>query len=45
VVLAEDFFGPTYLRMRSDFYRGDWTSAQDEQAWKVGVLLHPDDAI
>jgi N-acetylneuraminate lyase len=34
VVLAEDFYAPTYLRMRSAWMRGDAAGANEEQAWK-----------
>ena len=34
VVLAEDFYAPTFIRMYRAWLRGDQASATDEQAWK-----------
>ncbi len=36
-VLAEDFFGPTYLRMREGYFAGGGAAAV-EQAWKLKAL-------
>lgn len=36
-VLAEDFFAPTYLRMRQSFLRGDQASAVTEQQFKLAA--------
>jgi N-acetylneuraminate lyase len=38
VVLAEDFFAPTYIRMHREFLRGDWNAAHKEQNWKLECL-------
>ena len=37
VVLAEDFYAPTYIRMRNAWLRGDLVSAAKEQAWKYSA--------
>jgi N-acetylneuraminate lyase len=34
VVLAEDFYAPTYIRMRNAWLNGDTAAANKEQAWK-----------
>ncbi len=34
VVLAEDFYAPTFLRMYEAWLRGDQAAAAEEQAWK-----------
>ena len=34
VVLAEDFYAPTFIRMYQAWLRGDQAAAADEQAWK-----------
>ena len=34
VVLAEDFYAPTFIHMYDAWLRGDYATAADEQAWK-----------
>eukprot|EP00035_Acanthoeca_spectabilis_P016205 m.327886 g.327886 ORF g.327886 m.327886 type:complete len:403 (+) comp16496_c0_seq21:303-1511(+) len=34
-VLAEDFFGPTFIRMKAAFDGGDMVTARKEQQWKL----------
>jgi hypothetical protein len=36
-VLAEDFYGPKYLRMRKAYDAGDIAEALGEQNWKLSV--------
>jgi N-acetylneuraminate lyase len=36
-VLAEDFYAPTYLRMRAAFDKGDMQAAIEEQNWKFAT--------
>jgi N-acetylneuraminate lyase len=38
VVLAEDFFAQTYLKMQAHYLQGDIQSAREEQAWKYSAM-------